>query len=137
METAPIRTSLGLTLLGSDVPVLMTAQLTYRVDDPYAVEAVFDVGDARSVRWLFSRDLLDEGLVQGVGDGDVHVMPSRDPLGVATVQLQLSSPDGVAVLEAAAEDVLAFLEQCYLLVPPGQETQFLDLDATVERLLQG
>jgi hypothetical protein len=135
METAPIRTSLGLTLLGSDVPVLMTAQLTYRMDDPYAVEAVFDVGDARTVRWLFARDLLDEGLVQAAGDGDVHVTPSRDPLGFATVQLQLSSPDGVAVLEAAADDVLAFLEQCYLLVPPGEEARFLDLDTTVERLL--
>ncbi len=136
MATAPIRTSLGLTLLGADVPVLMTAQLQYRVDDPFAVEAQFDVGDAEPVRWLFARDLLDLGLVQAAGDGDVHVVPARDPLGRQTVQLHLSSPDGVAVLEAAAEDVLDFLEQCYLLVPPGDEGRHLDIDGALQRLLQ-
>jgi hypothetical protein len=136
MSTAPIRTSLGLTLLGTDVPVLMTAHLQYRVDDPFAVEAQFDVGDGPPVRWLFARDLLDLGLVQAAGEGDVHVVPSRDPLGLPTVQLHLSSPDGMAVLEAAADDVLAFLEQCYLLVPPGEESRHLDVDGTLERLLQ-
>ena len=134
MDTATVRSSLGLTLLGADMPVVMTAQLLFRADDPYAVEAVFDLGAGEPVRWLFARDLLDEGLVHPVGDGDVHVAPALDPTGAPTVQLQLSSPAGVAVLEAYAEDVLAFLEQAYAMVPPGQESLFLDLDGTLDRL---
>lgn len=136
MHTATVRSSLGLTLLGADMPVVMTAQLLFRADDPYAVEAVFDLGGGEPVRWLFARDLLDEGLVHPVGDGDVHVAPGQHPGGAATVQLQLSSPGGVAVLEAYADDVLAFLEQVYAMVPPGQESLFLDLDGALDRLRQ-
>lgn len=134
METAAVRSSLGLTLLGADTPVVMTAQLLFRADDPYAVETVFDLGEGEPVRWLFARDLLDEGLVHPVGDGDVHVAPGADPMGDPTVQLHLSSPGGVAVLEASADDVLAFLEQVYAMVPPGQESLFLDLDDALDRL---
>ena len=136
MHTATVRSSLGLTRLGADMPVVMTAQLLFRADDPYAVEAVFDLGGGEPVRWLFARDLLDEGLVHPVGDGDVHAAPGQHPGGAATVQLQLSSPGGVAVLEAYADDVLAFLEQVYAMVPPGQESLFLDLDGALDRLRQ-
>jgi hypothetical protein len=135
MDTAALRSSLGLTLLGTDVPVLLSAQLEYRVDDPYAVSATFEVGDGETVRWLFARDLLDEGLVHPVGEGDVHVSPGQDALGEATVRLVLSSPSGEAVLEAYADDILAFLEQCYALVRPGEESRCLDLDQTLARFL--
>jgi hypothetical protein len=134
METAGVRSALALTLVGAETPVLLTAELEYNVRDPYAVTAVFFAGE-RPVRWIFSRDLLDEGLVHDVGDGDVQVVPGTDGLGAHTIQLRLASPDGVAVLEAASDEVLDFLGRSYALVPPGTESAHLDVDAALEQML--
>lgn len=135
MDAAAVRSALDLTLVGAEVPVLMTAHLEYRVSDPYAVTALFETGAERPVRWVFARDLLDEGLVHDVGEGDVQVVPGQDLLGRHTVQMRLASPDGVAVLEAEADAVLEFLGRSYALVPPGTESEHLDLDADLARLL--
>lgn len=134
MEAAGVRSALALTLVGAETPVLLAAELEYHVRDPYAVTAVFFAGD-RPVRWIFSRDLLDEGLVHDVGDGDVQVVPGIDELGVHTIQLRLASPDGVAVLEAASDEVLDFLGRSYALVPPGTESAHLDVDTALAQLL--
>jgi hypothetical protein len=134
MDMLAVRSSLGLTLL-ADTPIPLTVQLEYRTDDPYAVHALFEVPAGEPVRWVFARDLLDEGLVHPVGDGDVHVGPTTDPVGRNVVQIELSSPEGTAVLEASADDVLGFLERCYSLVPPGDEPTHLDLDTALVRLL--
>jgi hypothetical protein len=50
------------------------------------------------------------------------------------VQLRLSSPDGVAVLEAPTDGVLDFLARSYALVPPGREPEFLDIDELLAAL---
>jgi hypothetical protein len=134
MDMLAVRSTLSLTLL-ADTPIPLTVQLEYRPVDPYAVHAQFAVPGDSGVRWIFSRDLLDEGLVHAAGDGDVRVTPTTDPGGRQVLQIELSSPEGLAVLEAFADDVLAFLERCYRVVPPGRESEHLDLDSAVERLL--
>jgi len=80
MEAAAVRRPLALTMVGAEIPVLGTAELEYQAADPYAITAVFHT-DAGQIRWVFSRDLLDEGLVHDVGDGDVQVAPGSDDLG--------------------------------------------------------
>lgn len=134
MEAVPVRSALSLTMVGAEVPVLMTAELEYDSKDPYAVAAVFHTSD-HPIRWVFARDLLDEGLVHDVGHGDVQIVPGRDATGMRTLQLRLSSPDGVAVLETSADTVLEFLGRTYALVPPGTESAHVDLDAVLTRLL--
>lgn len=134
MDAVPVRSALALTMVGADVPVLMTAELEYTANDPYAVTAVFHTA-ADPIRWVFSRDLLDEGLVHDVGHGDVQIVPGRNEDGEHVVQVRLSSPDGVAVLEASADGVLEFLGRSYSLVPPGEESAYLDIDAALARLL--
>ena len=134
MDTAAVRSAFDLTLVGADVPVLMTAELEYHVHDPYAVTAVFHTA-TQPVRWVFARDLLDEGLVHDVGLGDVQVVPARDVDGNHVVQLRLASPDGVAVLETSADVILDFLELSYGLVPPGMEFEQLNIDAALDELL--
>jgi len=134
METTTVRRDLDLTLVGPDVPVLVTAVLEYQPRDPYAVTAVI-LTTSGPVSWMFARDLLDEGLVHEVGDGDVQLAPVRDDDGHTTVQLRLSSPDGVAVLEASTDGVLDFLARSYGLVPPGTEPAFLDIDGMIGALL--
>lgn len=128
--------SISLTLMsGPTAPLPLVADLRYDTADPYAVQAVFDIDGPDPVRWVFSRDLLDEGLVQPVGDGDVRVEPVVDAEGHRSVRLHLRSPGGSAQLDISTDDVLAFLETTYESVPPGTEGTRVDVDATVSALL--
>jgi hypothetical protein len=113
------------------VPLPVT--LRYSATDPYAVRAVFS-GDGMEVEWVFARDLLRAGLSTPTGDGDVHVWPSWGT-GKELLMISLTSPDGQAVLEASAEDVRRFLDRTTLVVQYGDESQHLDLDAALARLL--
>jgi hypothetical protein len=128
VETLPLVSPVLLTLETVEGPIPVLAQLEYRPADPYAVAALFDTGAERPVRWVFARDLLDEGLVHQSGEGDVVVSPSRDADDQLTVRITLRSPDGEAVLVADAEDVLLFLGRTYALVPAGAESAHLGLD---------
>ena len=113
--------------------VPLPVNLRYSATDPYAVRAVFS-GDGMEVEWVFARDLLRQGLGNPTGDGDVHVWPSWGT-GRELLMISLTSPDGQAVLEASADDVRNFLDRTTAVVPDGQESDFLDLDAALSRLL--
>jgi hypothetical protein len=128
---------LPLRLLTTDGPALiLDAELRYRATDPLAVEALFDAGGSAPVRWVFSRDLLVNGLDHRTGDGDVVVWPTTDRHGQPAVHVRLSSPDGAALLEAPAGVLREFLADTFLLVPLGSEVDHLDIDAVVDHLLQ-
>lgn len=137
MDAVPaiVTQALSLRLLDNTGTALrLTAELRYDATDPYAVDAVFQTGDPRGVRWVFARDLLSAGLCRPTGDGDVRVWP-RVHDGRSTVLIELRSPDGRAVLEAPAEGLAAFLQSTYALVPPGSESTCIDLDGLVNELL--
>src|SRR5262245_60234606 len=68
--------------------------LGYDPVDPYAVTLTFRSGGC-DVAWTFARELLWRGLASPTGDGDVQVWPSASSTGPATVNVQLSSPEGV------------------------------------------
>ena len=129
-----VEASVQLRLVVADADAVpLPVSLRYSAADPYAVRAVFS-GDGMEVEWVFARDLLRTGLVTPIGDGDVHVWPSWGT-GRELVMSSLTSPDGQAVLEAGAEDVRTFLDRTALVVPDGEESLYLDLDAAVARLL--
>lgn len=137
MEHAPSVVNRNMTLELIDAAgtaSLLDAELTYETADPFAVVAVFHAGEA-PIRWVFGRDLLAEGMFSPAGDGDVHIWPCLDPGGRAVVIIELSSPHGDALLQAASSDVNGFLQQTFELVPQGTEDMELDLDSTVLRLL--
>lgn len=123
-------------LAGTGDALPLDAELRYSVADPFAVETLFDTGDSEPVRWVFARDLLSAGLVGSAGDGDVAVASARDDRGERVVHIRLSSPDGLAVLEAPAVALSAFLATTYGLVPAGTESDHLDIDAALEALLR-
>ncbi len=135
VNTKPLAMSLTLTLDSWDSPVPVQVDLRYDPSDPYAVQAVFDIGTDEPVHWVFARDLLDEGLVGEAGSGDVITSPARDGEGRLCLRLELRSPDGSAVLLADAENVLRFLGITYQLVPAGTESDHLDLDPVIATLL--
>ncbi|MFB8201689.1 SsgA family sporulation/cell division regulator [Kitasatospora purpeofusca] len=126
------------TLPGSPLPdVPVPAELRFDTALPYAVCLCLPLAacgasdDRLGVCWYFSRELLNEGRHAPVGGGDVKVSPG--PHG--DVRITLLSPAGHAVLSAPADLVTAFLADSYAMVPAGEESDHLDIDTTVTRLL--
>ena len=133
-QRVDVEASVQLRLVVADADAVpLPVSLRYSATDPYAVRAVFS-GDGMEVEWVFARDLLRTGLASPVGDGDVHVWPSWGT-GRELVMISLTSPDGQAVLEAGSDDVRRFLDRTAAVVPDGEESLYLDLDAAVTRLL--
>jgi hypothetical protein len=114
----------------------VSAQLTYRRQDPFAVRLSFPglLGpDGRDLTWLLSREMLETGLLTPVGDGDVRVVPTSS----GVVRLHLRSGTAEAVLEASSLTVERFLRACGECVRPGDEGRAYDWDREWTDLLRG
>ncbi len=107
---------------------------SYEQSDPYAVTIRF-LTRAGDLPWTFSRDLLSHGLTGPAGEGDVRIAPGIGDDGRALVNIELSSPDGRLTTQARTHDVHRFVTRSLTLVPPGTESQHLDLDDAINRLL--
>jgi Streptomyces sporulation and cell division protein, SsgA len=114
-------------------PSPLKVDLEYDTRDPYAVTTAYHTGHG-TVRWMFGRDLLADGLLTTVGDGDVRVGPASHP---ALVLFELNAPDGSAVLEAPAHELATFLNRTYEQVPPGAESERFDFDHELGKLAFG
>jgi hypothetical protein len=116
------------------VIVPLTAGLSYSRQDPYAVRMSLDVSLDEPVVWAFDRDLLAAALHAPAGIGEVRAWPSaKDQEKI--LNIVLGPPSGRARFEASAAGIEAFLAQTYELVPAGQETACLDIDAELAELL--
>lgn len=110
------------------------ANLRYLRDDPFAVRLAFPAAislEGGDVEWVFARELLDDGLYEPSGEGDVHLWPC----GKGRVMIEFASPHGAAMVEFAKADLRRFLHWSYRSVPAGQESRHLDLDAGLAVLL--
>lgn len=124
-------------LCGADgSTVAVTCRLSYDAADAFAVTARFTLAEQQTT-WVFGRDLLRAGLLEPSGEGDVLVRPGVDELGRAVVYLELLSPDGRAVLRAAAARVTTFLRATERVVPLGAESDQVDVDQLLRDLLRG
>ncbi|MFD7229089.1 SsgA family sporulation/cell division regulator [Streptomyces sp. NPDC059881] len=115
----------------------MCMRLRYEPSDPYAVRVAFTAdGSDETVNWIIGRDLLIDGLKGPVGEGDVQIWPAgeRDR---GAVYIVLKPPDGVALVEATAQDIKGFLHETEALVPRGSESERIDSDAMLRHLLTG
>ena len=114
----------------------VTVVLRYDRQDPFAVQIVFpsEVSlDGHEVAWVFSRELLEDGLHTPVGQGDVRIRPG-DP---ARTVIELRAPEGMAVIEFDTAGLRCFLRGAYELVPCGEEHLGLDLDRGLTALFRG
>jgi len=137
MDIAPVSVTHELTLqlvsrTGALVP--LQAELVFDAEDPFAVTAHFDT-DRSDVIWVIGRELLFEGMFRPVGDGDVHVWPCLDTAGRAVTVLELVAPHGQAVLQVPSYELQQFLRRTEVVVSPGAEADYLDVDAVISRLL--
>jgi hypothetical protein len=129
-----------LQLVGPQAWTEVPAMLCYDAADPFAVRIVFgDVGgesgsvDEAGISWLLSRELLQSGLEQPTGDGDVRLWPAHTE--ADALYLHLRAPSGEALFEISRATVSAFLRQTEALVPSGTEGALLDLDQELQALL--
>ncbi|MGW4896718.1 SsgA family sporulation/cell division regulator [Kitasatospora sp. NPDC004240] len=119
-----------------DVPV--PAELRFEAALPYAAHLAFPLstcdctaGDDLSVCWTFGRELLNEGRHTHTGTGDVTVCPG--PPG--EIRITLQSATGNVTVAAPTDLITAFLADTYTLVPAGEESDHLDIDAALGHLL--
>ncbi|GHI32008.1 sporulation protein SsgA [Streptomyces daghestanicus] len=130
--TSVMRTATALVSVAEEQRVPLPARLVYHTDDPYAV--CLSLGEpAKSVTWVFARDLLAEGMRRAAGAGAVLVFPRHRCL-PDTMRIVLRSPADAALLEIPASLVTAFLHDTYALVAPGAEGTHIDLDGCLARL---
>jgi hypothetical protein len=131
-----VRVPMGLRLVVPGAAVIVDAVLRYDVVDPYAVHVTFRTGPGEEgrIEWLFARQLLGAGLAMPAGEGDVRIWPSAD-YAEGPIYLELSSPSGQALFEAPRGKLVEFLFRSYELVAPGEETEFLNIDAELGLLL--
>ena len=130
---AAISADLDLTLvLGDDRMIPVAATLSYSIAEPFAVSALFRTADA-DINWVFARDLLEKGLTDSVGEGDVVIWPAHDAAG-QIICISLSSPGGNALLEADSSEIRTFLSQSYDLVESGRESDYVNIDSFLDAL---
>jgi len=70
----------------------------FRADHPFTVTAAFQTDRDRWVEWVFSRELLVEGLDGSAGVGDVRMRPEAER-GLTMLVVEIESPEGYAKLE--------------------------------------
>ena len=139
-SSTTISAELGLRLVVPQQTIVpLVASMFYSGSDPYAVRMAFHVGTDEPVEWIFARDLLAAGIESRQGEGDVHVWPSHGSYaetGSADLNIELSSPFGQAHFEAPAQAMSAFLRRTYQIVPAGQESSYIDIEAELNDLLR-
>ena len=106
---------------------------SYRADQPYTVTAAFQTDRDRWVEWVFSRELLVDGLDDSAGVGDVRFRPIEER-GLHMLVVEIESPEGYALLELDHEAVAEFLAATEDVVPLGGEGAHFDVDALIEEL---
>jgi len=119
---------------GPSLPVL--ANLRYDVIDPWAVRVAFQTGGEGDgiVEWMFARQLLTDGVAAAVGEGDVRVWPALHGTD-RVVNLAMASPSGSALFEIDRAGLVDCLQQAYVSVPTGSESEVVDIDAELALLL--
>ncbi|MEV5009815.1 SsgA family sporulation/cell division regulator [Streptomyces sp. NPDC056159] len=117
---------------GTRLPV--PTHLLYRSQDPLVVEFLFQGLALSPVSWVISRELLARGMLAASGEGDVRVWPTGTGP-EALLHILLSPPGGSAHLIAALPALTHWLYRTYQMVPAAHETEALDLESHLERLL--
>ena len=150
-SNSTVSAELGIQIFVSEQAIRpVPARLFYSREDPYAVRITFHTNLAQPVEWMFARDLLATGTEGRKGLGDVTFWPSAGSAadggfggdfggGGASggvLNIALSSPFGKAHFEAPASEISDFLRRTYQIVPAGQESEHIDVEAELNDLLR-
>jgi hypothetical protein len=123
--------TIELVALADDLPV--RSRWSYDGAEPFTIAVSFQTDDDTWVEWVFARELLVNGLVGSAGIGDVRLRPRRTS-GRTVLELEISSPEGRALLELEREAVQRFLEATIKIVPLGEESDHFDIDGLIDEI---
>ncbi|MFI6844483.1 SsgA family sporulation/cell division regulator [Kitasatospora sp. NBC_00085] len=123
--------------LGEEVVGEVRTRFRFDTERPYEVLLTFHLGRPDEADWVFSRDLLRDGLRSLSGQGDVKLWPAYCPCHGSTLHLALESPHGSALLEVSKPRVQAWLDRTYVLVSEQAEQAYGPTDAQLSALLAG
>ncbi|MCF3960716.1 SsgA family sporulation/cell division regulator [Streptomyces fuscigenes] len=115
-------------------PRIVSVLLRYDGSDPLALRMVFPAEvslDDSEVVWAFARDLVETGLREPAGEGDVHVWPC----GRAQTVFEFRAPEGVALVQFDNASLRRFLRSSYAVVPAGAEADHLDVEQHIGSLI--
>ncbi|MFI9352379.1 spore wall synthesis regulator SsgD [Streptomyces lydicus] len=115
------------------------ASLRYDRADPFAVRLAFPPVaslDGAEVTWTFARELLEAGLREPAGAGDVQIWPANPDGEREVVVVEFHTLDGMALVQFDALDLRSFLDRAYEIVPRGGEIQHLDVEGDLAALLR-
>jgi len=115
---------------GTRVP--FSATLCFDKADPFAVRVRLRTTDVRTVTWTFARQLLIDGARRPTGVGAVEVRPAFHGTSRLLV-LSLKSASGHAEVQLPYEQVAAFLNETYAMVPSGAESDLVDWNSELVR----
>jgi hypothetical protein len=93
--------------------------LVFRADQPFEIRATFYTGEVY-VQWVFSRELMWEGLRGPAGQGDVVIRPQYGDC-KAKLLIELRVGPQAAVLQADRALIEGFLNQTFEIVAMGSE----------------
>ncbi|MER6120662.1 SsgA family sporulation/cell division regulator [Streptomyces sp. NPDC001743] len=110
----------------------LDCEFTYDTSDPLAVTLVLGADSERSVRWIFCRQLLADGLTARVGEGEVVLWPLLDGEGEPATFCARVGGARTALLEIPARPVGQWLARTYAMVPRGTELDGVDWDELVQ-----
>ncbi len=119
----------AMTLIAESADIDVNAEFSFHTRDPFAVRVVFTVASSPAVEWVFSRELLVNGLSAPAGTGDVQVFPCHDG-----IVFELSSPSGSARLLGNPLALIRFVQDTLTVVPLGVESTYFDLDKEIALL---
>jgi hypothetical protein len=131
MNTETVVQDMFTVLHGQPAPVV--TRWTYSAADPFAVTLGVRGRGGRFVKWLVARDLVMTSLDRPVGCGDVRMSPQHVQ-GYDIVEIEIHSPDGRAVLEVDRDLLVQFVDAAVALVPVGEESARMDLDAEILKI---
>jgi hypothetical protein len=106
--------------------------LAYRRSDPYAVSLTVKVPGKSHLKLLFDRELLTHDLYCWVGNRPSSISPKSD--GSPNV-FSLRVPGCDLVFNMYSGDAFRFMIRTLTLVPIGSESDFLDMDQILAKLL--
>ena len=117
-----------------ELPIRPT--LRYDAAEPFAVHVDFPAcvsADANGVTWTFTRSLLEEGLEEAAGIGDVRIRPCERSRTV----IEVHAAHGMAAIRFGTASLRRFLQRSYAIVQPGTEDLGPELDHGLLSLLDG
>jgi len=131
MPTATVSQDMFTVLHGQPAPVV--TRWAYSAADPFAVTLGVRTRGDRFVEWLVARDLVIDSLRAPAGCGDIRMSPQHVQ-GYDIVEIEIRSTDGRAVLEVDRDLLAEFVDASVALVPLGDESAHMDLDAEISKI---